>query len=438
MQASLGSLTQCCCHRQEQWLVCGSMAAATDRQPLLYPPRLPPSTLRFATVGFVLISSVILFIVSFSNAVAPQPRVSFLLDRAVPPLHESVAFRNHHAHRASSHETLYQHDLDAIDNAGSPLSAVEHVKGVRSRLMGATKPQPLLFPVVTKPEPYSAPYNLYMLWSRVMQDMSPGATGDIFRRALRLGHVEGGEYRDPKFLPELAGRKFDDIAATCCSVVAVPPLSGGFIVYGTNGVRAEMIRAFLANGNAMVVAGGVVSLEFINRMFYSQLEPADGNYDEGPFRKSSSAFGPWQKLPFDSLGQIGTDVYAVKPSSLPEGSTVLFSSPDSVGAFIMPFCQRLNPQYATPLMCALRRINIVYELVLFNPLCRYGNPTPIIVPSSRCQSLKASGKGKCSCGTITYIGYDFHDNSITAAQDHAKYRRFCSLSLCRSRCVQVD
>jgi hypothetical protein len=198
-----------------------------------------------------------------------------------------------------------------------------------------------------------------------MQDMSPGATGDIFRRALRLGHVEGGEYRDPKFLPELAGRKFDDIAATCCSVVAVPPLSGGFIVYGTNGVHAEMIRAFLANGNAMVIAGGVVSLEFINRMFYSQLEPADGNYDEGPFRKSSSVFGPWQKLPFDSLGQIGTDVYAVKPSSLPEGSTVLFESPDSVGAFIMPFCQRLNPQYAIPVMFALPIINIVYELVLF-------------------------------------------------------------------------
>jgi len=210
--------------------------------------------------------------------------------------------------------------------------------------MGSQKPQPLLFPVVAKPSPYSAPYNLYMLWSRVMQDMSPGSTGEIFRRALRLGHVEGGEYRDARFLPELAGRQFDDIAATCCSVVAVPPLSGGFIVYSTNGRRAEMIRAFLANGNAMVIAGGVVALEFLNRMFYSQLEPVESNYDEGPFRKSQSAFGPWKKLPFDSLGQIGTDVYAVKPASLPEGSNVLFTSPDGVGVFIMPFCQRLNPQ----------------------------------------------------------------------------------------------
>jgi hypothetical protein len=115
-------------------------------------------------------------------------------------------------------------------------------------------------------------------------------------------------------------------------------------VYSTNGRRAEMIRAFLANGNAMVIAGGVVALEFLNRMFYSQLEPVESNYDEGPFRKSPSAFGPWKKLPFDSLGQIGTDVYAVKPSSLPEGSNVLFTSPDGVGVFIMPFCQRLNPQ----------------------------------------------------------------------------------------------
>jgi hypothetical protein len=105
-----------------------------------------------------------------------------------------------------------------------------------------------------------------------------------------------------------------------------------------------MIRAFLANGNAMVIAGGVVALEFLNRMFYTQLEPVESNFDEGPFRKSPSAFGPWKNLPFDSLGQIGTDVYAVKPSSLPEGSNVLFTSPDGVGVFIMPFCQRLNPQ----------------------------------------------------------------------------------------------
>jgi len=279
--------------------------------------------------------------------------------------------------------------------SASASASAAHAKVARARLMGSQKPQPLLFPVVAKPSPYSAPYNLYMLWSRVMQDTSPDATGDIFRRALRLGHVEGGEYRDAKFLPELAGRQFDDLAATCCSVVAVPPLSGGFIVYGTTSRRAEMIRAFLANGNAIVIAGGVVAMEFINRMFYSQLEPVDGNYDEGPFRKSPSAFGPWKKLPFASLGQIGTDVYAVKPSSLPEGSTVLFTSPDGVGVFIMPFCQRLNPEY--------------------------GNPQPIIIPSSRCTSLKASGRGKCSCGTVTYIGYDFHSNEVTSSLDHTKW-----------------
>jgi hypothetical protein len=197
--------------------------------------------------------------------------------------------------------------------SASASASAAHAKVARARLMGSQKPQPLLFPVVAKPSPYSAPYNLYMLWSRVMQDMSPDATGDIFRRALRLGHVEGGEYRDAKFLPELAGRQFDDLAATCCSVVAVPPLSGGFIVYGTTSRRAEMIRAFLANGNAIVIAGGVVAMEFINRMFYSQLEPVDGNYDEGPFRKSPAAFGPWKKLPFASLGQIGTDVYSSSP-----------------------------------------------------------------------------------------------------------------------------
>jgi len=376
------------------------MAAASERQALLRSPRLPFSTLRYATAAVVMISTVTLFIISFSNVLtpAPQPRLSFLLDRSVAgtvvPPPQARPFWNHAASQvASSRSTLYQRELASLNKAKPP--SLSHMKAFRASLMGAKKPQPLLFPVVAKVNPYSAPYNVYMLWSRVMQDMSPGATGDIFRRALRLGHVEGGEYRDAKFLPELAGRQFDDIAATCCSVVAVPPLSGGFIVYGANSRRAEMIRAFLANGNAMVIAGGVVALEFLNRMFYSQLEPVDSNYDEGPFRKASSAFGPWKKLPFDSLGQIGTDVYAVKPASLPEGSNVLFTSPDGVGAFIMPFCQRLNPQY--------------------------GNPTPIIIPSSRCKSLQATGKGKCSCGTVTYLGYDFHDNSITSAQDHAKW-----------------
>ena len=71
-------------------------------------------------------------------------------------------------------------------------------------------------------------------------------------------------------------------------------------------------------------AGGVVAMEFINRMFYSQLEPVDGNYDEGPFRKSPAAFGPWKKLPFASLGQIGTDVYTSSP--LPPNHQ-LFSTP---------------------------------------------------------------------------------------------------------------
>jgi hypothetical protein len=325
------------------------MTAASESQPLLRSPRFSSSTLRYAIAALVLISTVTLAVVSFSNALmlTPQHRDSSLLDRAVTgavaPPPQVHPFWNHASSPvASSHATLYERDLASLNKVGT--ATIRHGKVFRASLMGAKKSQPLLFPVVVNPSPYSAPYNVYMLWSRVMQDTSPGATGDIFRRAMRLGHIEGGEYRDAKFLPELAGRQFDDIAATCCSVVAVPPLSGGFIVYSTNGRRAEMIRAFLANGNAMVIAGGVVALEFINRMFYSQLEPVDSNYDEGPFRKAPSAFGPWKKLPFDSLGQIGTDVYAVKPSSLPEGSNVLFSSPDGVGVFIMPFCQRLNPQ----------------------------------------------------------------------------------------------
>ena len=327
------------------------MTAATERQPLLRLPHTPPPKFRHVVALLILVSTAAFLLISFSNplALAPPPHISFLLDRAVagtvaPPAGQAAFRRQQASSDVGAHSTLYQHDLALINKAGHLPASVRRVKALKATLMGSQKPQPLLFPVVAKPSPYSAPYNLYMLWSRVMQDMSPGSTGEIFRRALRLGHVEGGEYRDAKFLPELAGRQFDDIAATCCSVVAVPPLSGGFIVYSTNGRRAEMIRAFLANGNAMVIAGGVVALEFLNRMFYSQLEPVESNYDEGPFRKSPSAFGPWKKLPFDSLGQIGTDVYAVKPSSLPEGSNVLFTSPDGVGVFIMPFCQRLNPQ----------------------------------------------------------------------------------------------
>jgi hypothetical protein len=384
------------------------MTAAAERQLLLRPSSLPSSTLRYATSALLILSIIAMLVISSNVGIRSRP--SILLDRAVTGFVASSPI-----HFVSSRGSLYQHDLSLLSKA-RPISAP--VLGGKTIL--TKQAEPLLFPVVSRPVPYSAPYNVYMLWSRVMQDTAPGATGDIFRRALRLGHVEGGEYRDPKFLPELAGRQFDDIAATCCSVVAVPPLSGGFIVYGANGRRASMIRAFLANGNAMVISGGVVALEFINRMFYSQLEPVESNFDEGPFRKSSTAFGPWKNLPFDSLGQIGTDVYAVKPSSLPEGSDVLFTSPDGVGIFIMPFCQRLNPEYVFLSSRPFHTQHSCFGFVSCNALCRYGNPQPIIIPASRCASLKATGAGKCSCGTITYIGYDFHDNSMNSPMDHAR------------------
>ena len=157
---------------------------------------------------------------------------------------------------------------------------------------------------------------------------------------------------------------------------------------------------------------------------------------------------------------------------------MLFTSPDGVGVFIMPFCQRLNPECANNpscifilvferpfLHCPTSRFYNTFPVTFlfsFNIHNRYGNPQPIIIPSSRCTSLKASGRGKCSCGvppkanirpfllfifrfifqvlaflyvvvgmlslncsaragTVTYIGYDFHSNEVTSSLDHTKF-----------------
>lgn len=47
----------------------------------------------------------------------------------------------------------------------------------------------------------------------------------------------------------------------------------------------QRIRNFVANGNMLVLTGGILAVEFINSYFFYNIELADGNYSPGPYRR---------------------------------------------------------------------------------------------------------------------------------------------------------
>jgi hypothetical protein len=141
---------------------------------------------------------------------------------------------------------------------------------------------------------------------------------EFIRRALRLGsraetgsidphesHFLTGGFDSPKFT--------NDLANTCCSVIVAPPFENGFDVYSpTDKTEARIqqvclpltalaaaqgsyslcssyssrfsdllcfsysfcvqrLRDFVANGNTIVVTGGIMSQLFLNRNFLTQV-----------------------------------------------------------------------------------------------------------------------------------------------------------------------
>ena len=102
-----------------------------------------------------------------------------------------------------------------------------------------------------------------------------------------------------------------------------------FPVFSTHKIIGQRIRNFVANGNNLVLTGGIAALEFINSYFFYNIELVDGNYSPGPFRRLD---GVPKQFTYDPkvLPQKGVAVTAVKKTTLPSGAQVLGSGPRPV------------------------------------------------------------------------------------------------------------
>lgn len=246
-------------------------------------------------------------------------------------------------------------------------------------------------------EPYSAPMNLWMYWGP-MTNKRFTDSGEHVRHVFKMGNIAGGEWRDPKFLRSLEGGLFNKLSSLCCTAMLFPPLEWDFLVVNPQKIVGQNIRAYVANGNTMIFTGGIISLEFINRYFYYQLEPADGNLDPGPFLRLPKFQGmteeqhkvisdgtPSTEPAPKTLPQVGIDVTSVKKESLPSGTSVVYTSPYNSAVFLIKFCEAENPMNdpAAPL-------------------------PPVKVLPRDCPIVAAQGR-PCSCGNICYLGYDWRD-----------------------------
>lgn len=153
-----------------------------------------------------------------------------------------------------------------------------------------------------------------------------------------------------------------------------------FPVFNTHKIVGQRIRNFVANGNVLVLTGGIAALEFINSYFFYNIELVDGNYSPGPFRRLNSV--PKQ-LSFDPkvLPQKGISVTAVKKASLPSGAEVLWGTPRSSPVFRIKFCEAQSPDEGMP---------------------------PVKVLPRDCPLAAQDGR-PCSCGYLVYIGYNWNE-----------------------------
>eukprot|EP00290_Baffinella_frigidus_P006448 CAMPEP_0180135704 /NCGR_PEP_ID=MMETSP0986-20121125/11005_1 /TAXON_ID=697907 /ORGANISM="non described non described, Strain CCMP2293" /LENGTH=504 /DNA_ID=CAMNT_0022076485 /DNA_START=36 /DNA_END=1550 /DNA_ORIENTATION=+ len=240
-------------------------------------------------------------------------------------------------------------------------------------------------------EPYSAPANLWLYWGSTTNHRFTGS-GEHVRHLFKMGTIAGGEYRDPKFVHSIDGGMFNKLSQLCCNALLFPPLEWDFPVYNANKIEAQNLRAFVANGNSLIMTGGIMTLEFINRYFFYNLEESDGNFDAGPFLRLPRYQGLTEKQhdimePAPrTLPQIGIEVTAVKKESLPSGSSIVYTSPYNTPVFAIKFCMAENPM---------------------------NDPNAPLPPSKvlprDCPASARAGR-PCSCGFLCYLGYDWRDS----------------------------
>jgi len=247
----------------------------------------------------------------------------------------------------------------------------------------------LLLKVDLEPhEPYSPPPNMYLWWGPSTNHRFVGS-GEHIRHLLHLGQIEGGEWRDPMFLGNngvatFRSQRFRRISETCCSTIVIPPMEWDFPVYNIHKIIGQRIRNFVANGNMLVLTGGILANEFINSYFFYNIELADGNYSPGPYRRLKGVPECLLNTP-EVLPQKGISVTAVKKDSLPSGTEVLWGTPRSTPVFMIKFCEAQSPNEGMP---------------------------PIKVLPRDCPAAEKDGR-PCSCGYIMYIGYNFQEQYPT-------------------------
>jgi len=239
-------------------------------------------------------------------------------------------------------------------------------------------------------EPYSAPPTLWLYWGSTTNRRMEGS-GENIRHLFKLGRIEGGEYRDPQFLHKIDGVLFKQLSTACCTSLVMPPFEWDFPVHNANKAVGQALRSYVANGNALIMTGGLIDIEFLNRYFSLNLEPADGNYAPGPFPLLPNLHGYSDKMKAlvmagpSVLPQKGIAVTAVKRDSLPDGSTIIYASPKNVAVFTIKFCMAENPKSESTA-----------------PL------PPIRVYPKYCPASARAGR-PCSCGNIAFLGYNYRD-----------------------------
>jgi len=247
----------------------------------------------------------------------------------------------------------------------------------------------LLLKVDLEPhEPYSPPSNMYLWWGPSTNHRFVGS-GEHIRHLLHMGQIEGGEWRDPMFLGNngvatFRSQRFRRISETCCSTIVIPPMEWDFPVYNIHKIIGQRIRNFVANGNMLVLTGGILAVEFINSYFFYNIELADGNYSPGPYRRLDDVPVCLNAAPV-VLPQKGISVTAVKKESLPSGTEVLWGTPRSSPVFMIKFCEAQSPNEGMP---------------------------PIKVLPRDCPAAEADGR-PCSCGYVMYIGYNYQEQYPT-------------------------
>uniref|UniRef100_A0A7S0I2J0 Uncharacterized protein n=1 Tax=Hanusia phi TaxID=3032 RepID=A0A7S0I2J0_9CRYP len=229
---------------------------------------------------------------------------------------------------------------------------------------------------------------MYLWWGPSTNHRFVGS-GEHIRHLLHMGQVEGGEWRDPMFLGNngvatFRSQRFRKISETCCSTIVIPPMEWDFPVYNTHKMIGQRIRNFVANGNMLVLTGGILAVEFINSYFFYNIELADGNYSPGPYRRLKDVPECMLQGP-EVLPQKGISVTAVKKDSLPSGTEVLWGTPRSSPVFMIKFCEAQSPDEGMP-------------------------PTKVLPRD--CPLAERDGR-PCSCGYIMYIGYNYQEQYPT-------------------------